>query len=446
METTAARPSLFARALRSSAVTAGGYAASQALRLGANLILTRLLFPEAFGLMALVTVWIVGLTMFSDVGLGPGISRSKRGDDPVFLDTAWTIQAARGGLLWLGTCALAWPAALFYGAPELAVVLPVAGLGLLIGGFSPTRIETANRHLLLGRVTALDLLSQLVGTVVMVLLAWQMRSVWALVLGTLVGTVVRLALMHLYLPGHRDRLRWNADAGRELVSFGKWIFLSTACGFLLSQGDKAILGRFLTLEQLGVYNIGYFLASFPMLLGQAVTLRILIPLYRDHHPATGEANFRKMRRLRLGILGGVMALVACMALGGPWVVDLLYDDRYTAAQAVVVAIALVQLPQLIGMTYDQAALAAGDSRTFFWVMAARAGAQTFAFLAGVSLAGLQGALAGQFIAVLLMHGAIIWLARRYRVWDGWIDLVLAVCAALVIALAVLLHGGLLAAL
>ena len=66
-----ARPSLFARALRGGALTAGSYAFTQALRLASNLILTRLLFPEAFGLMALVSVVLVGLAMFSDVGIGP---------------------------------------------------------------------------------------------------------------------------------------------------------------------------------------------------------------------------------------------------------------------------------------------------------------------------------------------------------------------------------------
>ena len=71
---------LMARALRGSAWIMLGYCSGQGFRLISNLILTRLLFPEAFGLMALIMVFIVGLTMFSDVGIGPSISQSKRGD------------------------------------------------------------------------------------------------------------------------------------------------------------------------------------------------------------------------------------------------------------------------------------------------------------------------------------------------------------------------------
>ena len=98
---------LMGRALRGSALTAGSFAITQGLRLASNLVLTRLLFPEAFGLMALVSVVVVGLQMFSDTGVGPAISRSPRGDDSTFLDTAWTINLIRGVLRWGLTCALA---------------------------------------------------------------------------------------------------------------------------------------------------------------------------------------------------------------------------------------------------------------------------------------------------------------------------------------------------
>lgn len=433
------RPSLFARALRGSALTAGSYAITQGLRLGSNLILTRLLFPEAFGLMALVSVFLVGLAMFSDIGIGPAISHSKRGDEPGFLDTAWTVQVARGGLMWLATCAIAWPAAQFYEAPDLLALLPVAGLTLLISGFNPTRIDTANRHLLLGRVTALDLLAQTIGIAAMVVLAFVLQSVWALVIGALIGSVAKLVLTHVGLPGHRNRLHWEPGAGAELIHFGKWIFLSTACGFLLSQGDKAILGAFLPLDALGVYNIGYFLASFPVLLGGAVTGRILIPLYRDHPPAASVQNFRRLRRLRVGLTAGLLLLLTLLALFGGALVHLLYDARYAQAGAIVMAIALVQMPLVIGMTYDQAALAAGDSRRYFLVMALRAALQTCAFLIGAALDGVQGALIGQFCALVMAHPLIVWLARRYRVWDAAHDLGFAMLAILVLLLSLSLH-------
>lgn len=416
------RQGLFARALGGGAITALGYGAAQALRLASNLVLTRLLFPEAFGIMALVTVVLVALQMFSDAGIGPAIARSPRGDAPDFLDTAWTVNVLRGGLLWLLACAAAWPAARFYQVPELAGLLPVAGLSLVIAGFNPTRIDTANRHLLLGRVTLLDLAAQAAGIAAMVVLAALTRSVWALAWGAVIGAAAKLFLAWRFLPGRANRPHWEPAAARELVHFGKWIFLSTACGFVLAQGDKAILGAYLTMADLGIYNIGWFLASFPALMAGAVTGRIMIPLYRDHPPAASVENARRMRRLRLGLSAAVLALLAAMALAGDPLVRLLYDARYGAAGAMVSAVALAQMPAVAGMTYDQSALAAGNGRGYFLVLALRAAMQTTAFLAGAHLAGLGGALLGQGLAAALAHAPIARLAWRHGAWDRLHDL------------------------
>lgn len=152
--------SLGARAIRSSIWTTAAFVAGQAIRLGGNLVLTRLLFPEAFGLMALVAVIMQGLTNFSDTGVLQSIMQHRRAEDRRFLDTAFTIQAIRGVLLWLAACLLAWPLSLLFGAPQLTAILPVAGLSLILLGLNPMRIALAHRNLLLGRVAGLELAAQ----------------------------------------------------------------------------------------------------------------------------------------------------------------------------------------------------------------------------------------------------------------------------------------------
>ena len=230
--------------------------------MASNLILTRLLFPEVFGLMALVTACMVGMAMFSDVGITPAIMQNKRGDEPDFLNTAWTIQVIRGVLLWLSTFLLAYPLSVFYGEELLLYLLPAAGLTLIITGFNPTRIATADRHLIVGRVVFWDIVSQGLGVVVMVLLAWQLQSIWALIIGMVTGSLLKVLLMYFFLPGLKNSFHFEAEAARDLINFGKWIFLSTASGFLILQGDKIVLGKYISLHNLGIYNIAYFLASF----------------------------------------------------------------------------------------------------------------------------------------------------------------------------------------
>ena len=165
------RASLIARVLRGAALTGGSFVLMQALRFGSNLILARLLFPEAFGLMALVTMIVMGLTLLSDSGVQQSIMQHERGDEADFLNTAWTLNAVRGVLLWLIACALAWPVAQVYDAPELLVVLPVATLSLVCMGLAPTKVYTAQRHLQLGRITAIEMGTQIVSIAIMIVTA-----------------------------------------------------------------------------------------------------------------------------------------------------------------------------------------------------------------------------------------------------------------------------------
>lgn len=430
---------LMARALRGGSWLVLGYGGGQVLRLAGNLILTRLLFPEAFGLMTLVSVILIGLTMFSDLGLVPAIAQSDRGDDPDFLDTAWTLQVLRAVVLWLTTCLLAYPAAQFYGEPDLTLYLPIAGLAVLISGFFTMNIETAHRHLLVGRVTLIDLFTQFVGLVAMVLAAWWFQSVAALLVGGIVQAMLKLVMTWHLLPGHRNRLRWDKSAALELIHFGKWLFLSTVFWFFTSQGDRVILGKFLTMETLGLYNIGYFVASFPTLLAQNVNGRLMIPIYRDKPARGSRANFLKQRKMRIGITSGLLGLSMVLAFTGPGLVDLLYDDRYALSGSMVTLLACLLMPGLIVLTYDQAALAAGDSQSYFIYSAARAAAQISAVLVGVTQFGLIGAIFGIGAASLITYPVLIWLSRRHGVWDPLHDALFAVLTVLPASGAIWMH-------
>lgn len=414
----AASEGFVARALRGSVLTALGFAGGQALRLAGNLALTRILFPEAFGLMALVTVFIVGLAMLSDVGVGPAIHQSPNGDDPRFLGTAWTLQAIRGAVLFAAACAIAPVAARFYSVPDLALLLPVSALSLLVAGVTPIRQEVAVRHLRLGRLTVIDLAAQAAGLAVTIGLALALGSVWALVAGSVLGAVIRVVLVTVFLPGPRVIARLDRAAAGELIRFGRWIFLSTLCAFLVAQGDKAILGRTLSLEELGIYNIGFFLASFPQMLGVALANRVLIPIYRESFGAPDrEGAMLRLRRMRAGLTLILMLPLALLSVFATPVVGLLYDARYAAAAGVLCALAAINLVQVVGVSYDQAALAAGNSRGFFVVMAGRTLLQTAAFLGGLVAGGLPGALIAYGCAILLVHGLIVLLARHQGVWD-----------------------------
>jgi O-antigen/teichoic acid export membrane protein len=417
---------LAARVVRSSGWLVLGFGSSQAIRLASNLILTRLLFPEAFGLMALVTVFNIGLQMFSDVGINPSIMQNKRGDEPAFLNTAWTMQVFRGFGLWIFTCLIAWPVSVFYEEPMLMWLMPVSGLTLVIFGFMPTKVVTANRHLNVGRVMLAEIGAQIVGLAAMIYLAWQMQSVWALVIGGLVNNVAKVMLSHKLVPGMKNKFFWEPAAARDLFNFGKWIFLSTICGFLSNQSDKLILGKFLALGAFGVYNIGFFMASLPIAMAAILTQRMLLPLFREKPPSQSERNYKQIRKLRFVLTAGILTMLTFFAFFGVPLVDFLYDPRFAMAGTIIVLIACAKIPMIINSSYDQAAIAAGDTRTYFYTRAFDATMQVTCLLIGVMNFGLIGAIIGHGIANTLLYIPLHRLARKHGAWDILHDVIYAV--------------------
>ena len=126
------------------------------LRLGSNLILTRLLVPEMFGLMTLLYVFITALHLFSEVGIGTSVIQNKRGQERDFLNTAWTLQVCRDVILWFCTLLLAWPIAQLYQQPKFLWLMPVVGLGTVISAFNSTSVFTLNRNMAFGQLTILS--------------------------------------------------------------------------------------------------------------------------------------------------------------------------------------------------------------------------------------------------------------------------------------------------
>ncbi|MBL3586445.1 oligosaccharide flippase family protein [Rhodovulum sulfidophilum] len=421
------------RAMRGTVFSLAEFGAANLLRLVSNLILTRLLFPEAFGLMAIVQVFMTGLQMFSDVGIRTSITLSKSGDDPDYLNTAWTVQILRGAILWLAAFAISGPVADFYDEPLLAQLLPVVALNALFAGFMSTNMATANRHLRLGRQTALNIGSQVLALALNIVLAFWLRSVWALIWGGLASTLFMVVASHTLMPGIRNRLRWHRASLGELIRFGKWIFVSTIAGFLVNQADRAILGKFITLDKLGVYTIAFFFGSLPVLMARATLNRILGPLYRMRPPAESAANRRNVLMARRLAVGGLVALTVPLAYGGIFLIETLYDPRYALAGPMVVLFALATPAQLVSLAYGAILLASGDSRRQFHLVGLTAAIQIPLLLIGVMTIGIPGVILAPALAALLVYPLRTRYLRLYNADDPLTDLA-------ILAVSLILNG------
>ncbi len=406
-----------ARAIRSTGFVLLNFGGENMLRLASNIILARLLFPEAFGLMALVQVVIAGAAMFSDLGFRGAIVQHERGDEPAFLNTAWTLQVMRGVLLMVIVMALAGPAARFYEEPLLADLLMIAAFVPLISSLDSTKTLTADRTLQIERLTIMTLSTQFIGVVVTVALAWWLGTVWALAFGLLVSPILKTILSHLWLEGHSNRLQLEKESVWALLTYGGFIFVASVAGFFAMHGDRAVLGKFVDLDDLAIYNIAMLLALVPRKLSNAVAGRVIFPLYARRPPAESEVNRRKINRARMLVTGPLLLVAAAFGVFGDHLIQLLYDERYAAAGPYLVLIALAAMPQVMIQSYNRAPLASGHSGKYAFFQIVTAVARLGFLLWLVPSFGLLGAVATLPLATLALYPVMLAVIWPYKAWD-----------------------------
>ncbi len=336
---TKSKGSLTSRVITAGSWTMAGYAIGQFLRLGSNLIMTRLLVPEMFGLLALTQVFLYIVGLISDIGIKPSVITSKRGEEPAFMNTAWTIQIIRGFFMMGGVILVALIIAYLtsvgffvegsvYANEDFPLILSVMSVTLLIGGFNSPNIYLANRKLQLGRLTIIGLVSQVAGLAIMIGWALYDRSVWASVARAVSTAIIFTTLTHFGFSGGRSRFHWEWDAFWEIFHFGKWIVVSSVITAFYLQGDRLFLGLVISAEMMGVYGIAFFLSSSFQGILDKINNMVFFPMFSEIARVNSEklVEYYYKVRLRTDSLAFICAggLFACAET----LIYVLYDARY----------------------------------------------------------------------------------------------------------------------
>jgi O-antigen/teichoic acid export membrane protein len=408
------------RVLSAGIWSLAGYGCNQLLRFGSNLLMTRLLVPDMFGVMAMAYVVMTGLAMFSDLGFKPNVVQSKRGGDPVFLNTIWVTQILRGLLLWsfaLTASLIIYsanhigvvPQGSVYGDPQLPLVVAVLSIAAVAGGFESTKLLEASRNLSLKRIAWLEVGTQIVALLCMLAWAWFDRSIWALVAGGVVSSVVRAMLSHVWLPGVSNRWQWDNTAFREIFHFGKWMFASSILGFFVNSGDRLLLSTFVDKNVLGVYAIAFLIYSSI----EQILMRLIGEV---SFPAISEVVRDRLAQLKSNYyrFNSVIASFAYFCSGflmvsGQTLIGLLYDHRYEQAgwMLQVLSACLLAVPIRVAQLCF---LALGMPKVFTQPITIRAITLYTLTPAGFYFFGLPGGLAGivagyfSAIPTILFHG------------------------------------------
>ena len=322
-------PGLKAKAARGSLWLATGTGVDQALGLTRNMILTRLLAPEAFGLMAIIMAVNLFFESFTDVGIGTAILQNPRGEDPEYLNAAFWISLGRAaGLYALVLLSAPWVAR-FYHQPAMAGLMRVAFLQILFKGAISPRVAIASKKMDFKRLLAIYQGAGFCGVVASIAAAFALRGVWAIVIGIVVECTVRCALSYAVCP-FRPEFAFHKESLRQLYQYSRQMAGLPILTFLFMRADIFVIGKICSAADVGIYSMAAGLGMMAAgalgnIIGQ-VTNPTFSAMQKDH---------ARLKNTLLRITSLLMLLVfpptVFIALYGKDLLHVLYGGPYAKA-------------------------------------------------------------------------------------------------------------------
>jgi O-antigen/teichoic acid export membrane protein len=394
-------------ALRGTTWTMIGYGSSQVLRLGSTLLLARLLAPQSFGLVALVNVFLGGLEMLTDLGIGLDVVQHKRGDDPKFINTAFCIQVIRGIGIWIIATAFAKPFASFYHQPAVVSLAMVASISVLCRGFGGGSVWLLLRHVQLRQLTMLNLISEVGGFVVSVVWALISPTAWALVIGRVTSAVLFVIGSHL-IPGHKTAFEWDRTAAKDILAFGTGIFLSSATYFMSGEAERLIMGKFVTVVELGCFSLALSLSGAVSGAVMQVAGRVVFPMIATALRESNDSAVRRYKKARLVFtILSVIVGVGAVAYG-PRIVLILLSSKYFMTGWMLQLLGWRAAQDIFAAPTAQLMLASGNSRVAAIANVARMTAMFSGLALAFSKYGIHLAIA--VLAFSTLFGYFVYLA------------------------------------
>jgi teichuronic acid exporter len=303
------------RSVSAVAWSAGEAFSRQGVQLIIQIVLARLLAPELFGVIAMLSLFIGLAGCFCEGGFSSALIQkqelSAEDTSSVFyFNVLMGIGAAL--LFWV---AASWIAA-FYHTPVLRPLTRLMGLNVLIGTLGAVHQALLVKDLDFRCLMRISLVSATISGTIAITLAWRGWGVWSLAIQTLISTGVSTALLWWWRPW-RPALAFRLKALRSLFRFGSYLFLSGVLDLAYTRAYSLIIGRFYSAGDLGLYSRADATQQMPASLLSSVVTRVSFPMF-----AAVSHDRELLRRALRKVLASIMllnvpAMVGMMVVARP---------------------------------------------------------------------------------------------------------------------------------
>jgi len=320
--------------------TAASFGGIAVVKLVSSVVLTRLLYPEAYGIVTIVASVAFVMEMLSDVGVVGLMVRHERAAEQRFIDTMWTIRLVRGAVNAAILFAIAPWLAEAYGEPALTAALRIFAGWFLLFGMESMSFPLAIRRQRARVVNYTELAATLVSTVFVIVVSSIWRDHRGMIYGMLVNRALITGASWFFYRAERPRLAMDREVARESLGFARYTVPSSLVTLLISQFDKFVFLKLFPIQMLGLYGLAGNIAGPVEALTNRITRSVLFPRCAANFRREPATVREKYYGENVKLIALILFMPAMVAGASEFIVHLLFDARYAYAWVILQAFAL----------------------------------------------------------------------------------------------------------
>lgn len=329
-----------------------------------SLILARLLMPEDFGIIAMLTFFTSLSIVFVQGGLSTAlVQRQVSTRDEESAVFWWNLLAS---LLFAGLLILIAPAvARYYEYPVLVSLMPVAAGQVVFSALGAVQNALLTRQLRFGTLAKAGIAATAISGACATWAAFSGLGVWALALQIL-GQAALYSTFLWLASDWRPKAHFRPGTIAELWRFGGWFSLSSVLEVLYTQGFALIIGKLYGARDLGLYNRASNTQLLPTTIISSIIGRIALPLMAAR--ADDRASLRQGLKAANAIAMLInLPIMTGIALLSDLIVVVLFGEKWLPAAPLLAILAWGGLLFPLHVLNLQLLLAVGKANTYFRV-------------------------------------------------------------------------------
>ena len=365
------------------------------------IILTKLLDPSDFGLMAIVLFVINFSQIFIDLGISNAIIFNQKIEDKQ-LSTLYILNLIIGAILFITVFYSSSFIADFYNDFRLTRLIEYLSVVFLIVPFGQQYQVLLKKELHFKSLATRDVISRVASFIFTIALAYLDYGVLSLVYGNILYNVIStLLLIFVGYKFHKPQLYFNLSEVRFLFSFGFYQMGEKLVNYLNKEVDTLVIGKLLGMEALGIYNIAKDFISKPYQLINPILTKVSFPVFAKIQNDLLKVKNIYIRTIDLLSFINSLIFIFCFFFSRE-IILLFFGEKWLQASVVMSILSLYMLLRSIGNPIGSLQLGLGRADLgFFWNLAILMIVPIFVYLG--SFWGLVGVTLSLLLSQILLY-------------------------------------------